>query len=87
MGLLKKNDFMCVNLECGKPLSNYEVGRQNISRKYRFCVSCRNKNRELTWRCKSCGCIMTSTVHVSGKYYCKAHCKATQIRDSIAHAI
>jgi len=87
MGILKRNDFICVNLECGEPLSNYEVGRQKKSRKYRFCVACRNKNRELTWKCKSCGSLMTSTNHVSGKYYCKAHCKVNHIRDSIAHAI
>ena len=87
MGSLTKNDFLCINIGCDNTLSDYEVGRQNRSRKYRFCLHCRNKNKEFRWTCKSCKKIMTSVSNVSGKYYCKSTCKAIQISDSVAHAI
>ena len=37
MGVLKKYDFVCANINCGSTLTGYEIGRQKSSRKYRFC--------------------------------------------------
>ena len=74
MGVLKKYDFVCANINCGSTLTGYEVGRQKTSRKYRFCKKCRSSNRELTWLCRSCGKYMTSSLNVYGKYYCNSRC-------------
>ena len=74
MGVLKKYDFVCVNINCNDTLTSYEVGRQKVSRRYRFCKKCRSCNRELTWLCRSCHGYMTSSRNVYGKYYCNSRC-------------
>lgn len=82
MGVLKKYDFLCANIKCTHTLTDYEVGRQKNSRKYRFCKPCRGGNRELTWSCRNCGTPMTSSLNVYGKYYCSSRCKPIRLMNS-----
>ncbi len=79
MGVLKKYDFVCVNISCSATLTAYEIGRQKTSRRYRFCKKCRSCNRELTWLCRNCGKYMTSSLNVYGKYYCNSRCVSKQL--------
>ena len=76
--ILKHKDLNCVNIHCNKPLTDYELTRQNKKWRYRFCNFCRRMitaNRtSVEWKCLECG-IIISTATVIGSYYCTEACR------------
>ena len=66
-------DYICCNIYCKKLLTDYELGRQNRSYKYRFCIKCRMVLHDsyIAWYCLGCNKIMTESIGgVTGRYYC-----------------
>ena len=68
---------MCQSIDCHKPLTSYEIKRQELlprTFKYRFCRMCRqmsdNSSKAVRWRCRLCPQIMCASDTVRGKYYC-----------------
>jgi len=71
---LRVVDKVCINVNCGKPLTEYELVRQKRSRKYRFCKKCRclRFTNAVSWKCIACGRIIDHGSYI-GQYYCENH--------------
>ena len=68
-------DTFCQNITCRKPLSGYELERQNVrAYRYRFCRRCRqmpnNSLKSVVWKCKLCTDLLDAKTSVRGKFYC-----------------
>ena len=68
-------DTYCQNITCRKPLTGYELERQNVrAYKYRFCRKCRqmpnNSLKSVVWKCKVCTETMDARSTTRGKFYC-----------------
>ena len=84
-----KIDTVCQNIECLKPLTSYEIKRQEERRRswrYRFCRHCRqipDRGRvRLIWRCRMCPTLLDRSHSVRGQYYCKICARRQSIRMS-----
>jgi len=78
-------DFICCNIYCAKPLTDYELGRQNKQYKYRFCIKCRinmsgRKNVNIAWRCLGCNILIPNIVRPLGRYHCKSDGRCVGMR-------
>ena len=76
--VLRHKDTNCVNIHCRDTLTQFELGRQHKSWKYRFCVLCRrlitSGRGDVEWKCIRCNKIMTTAARI-GCYYCEADCR------------
>ena len=69
-------DLICCNIYCARPLTDFELERQNKQYRYRFCIKCRMKvssrtSFQVSWRCLGCGVLLANIDKPIGKYYCK----------------
>ena len=80
-------DTHCQNITCKKPLTDYELERQNIrAYRYRFCRRCRqmpnNSLKSVVWKCKICTVTMDARSSTRGKFYCDVCANTESIRRS-----
>ena len=74
--MLRHRDDNCINIFCGKPLTDFEKKRQGRSYKMRFCRYCRtyrhkNGSSKCAWKCIGCEKILDyNSVEFTGQYWC-----------------